>query len=175
VQLGNQTATTDATGTFEMVAPTSPGLVFRVTGQTPGATVNTLAPVTQAMLANAMTTGTLVVPSARSTTLDALAANNAVAVNTGAGQLFLNAANANGTGVAEIEAAADQSSAQLLYEDTATIWDGQSTGVFGAVWLPNLTVGSVALTLSRLGSNPLTVSNLPIQAGATTFVTTQFQ
>jgi hypothetical protein len=171
VTLGNQTAITAADGTFSMTAPTEPGLSFEVTSNTPGATVKSVAPVTPAMLA----TGSIVVPAVRSSTLETIAADNATTLDPASGQLFLNAASANGTGVAEIEAAASQSTAQLLYEDTATTWDGQSTGIHGAVWLTNATVGAVSMTLSKTGTNPLTVPNLPIEPGAVTFVTTDFE
>ena len=168
VTIGSQSAFTAADGTFALTIPNEPNLVAAVTGGPSGATVSSLVPMSA-------TSAPVVLPAVRPATLSTLADNNAVTLDPAAGQLFLNAVNANGTGIAEIEAAASQSTAQLLFEGTDVIWNGQSTGIHGAVWLTNAIAGDVSMTLSKTGSNPLTVSGLPIQPGAVTFVATQFQ
>jgi hypothetical protein len=167
VTIGGQSATTAADGTFALTIPNEPNLVAAVTGGPTGETVNSLVPLSGS-------SAPVVLPAVRPATLSMLADDNAVTLDPAAGQLFLNAINANGTGIADIEAAASQSTAQLLFEGPDIIWNGQSTGIHGAVWLTNATVGDVSMTLSKTGSNPLTVSGIPIQPGAVTFVATQF-
>jgi hypothetical protein len=168
VTIGNQTAVTAADGTFTMTIPSEPNLVATVTGGPAGDMVNSLVPL-------GATSAPVVLPAVRPSTLTTIADSNAVTLDPAAGQLFLNAVAANGTGISDIEAAASQSTDQLLFEGTDVLWNGQSTGIHGAVWLANAIAGDVSMTLSKTGSNPLTVSGLPIQPGAVTFVTTQFQ
>jgi hypothetical protein len=167
VTLGGQSAVTAADGTFLMTIPSEPNLVATVTGGPSGDMVNSVVPLSAS-------SAPVVLPAVRPSTLSTLADTNAVTLDTAAGQLFMNAINANGTGIADIEAAASQSTAQLLFEGTDIMWNGQSTGVHGALWLSNAIAGDVSMTLSKTGSNPLTVSGIPIQPGAVTFVATQF-
>lgn len=162
VALGTKSATTLADGSFSIEAPVGSDLVWQVSG----ASIQTsIAPF------SAMSSIPVI------TTLDflQLESDHSVLEVVGQGSVLAHVVFADSPKVPVVMAKATASplGAYLpLYDGSvAGLWTQNFTGAFGAVWVPGLLAGTVALTIAAPGGATKTINGLPVVDRAITFAT----
>ncbi|MCX5744318.1 MAG: hypothetical protein NT062_17650 [Proteobacteria bacterium] len=161
VTLGTATATTTADGSFTMTLPTGSNLVWRVTGP---AIVPSVMPYSAA----------LTIPAISQARFLDFTLDNGVTFDPGEGAAFVRILRA-GAPVVGATVAIDPASASAVFYDgsSARTWDQDVTGAYGVAWIPDAipTTSAIAVTLALAATT--TISSVPIEEQAITFVTVE--
>lgn len=162
VALGTKSATTAANGAFAIEAPVATSLLWTVSGDF---VQTSIAPFS----------ATPSIPVIATTDYRALEDEYGVLDVTGQGTVVahLLTATAPKAAVAMATAATSPTGASIPFYDgkTARLWTQFSTGTYGAVWIPGLPAGTVALTVLPAGGVAQTVNAVPVIDHAITFIT----
>lgn len=164
VRLGAKSATTAANGSFAIEVPAASNVVWNVSG----ANIQTsIAPFS----------ATLSIPAIATVDYRALEDEYGLLEVGGQGAIVahLVTATAPKTAVAMATAATSPTGAYVPFYDgkAARLWTQFSTGTHGAVWIPGLPAGTVALTVLPAGGVAQTINAVPVVDQAITFITAE--
>lgn len=164
VALGTMSTTTSANGAFSIAAPLASNLVWQVSG----AGIRTsIAPFS----ANAL------LPVIATVNYQELQADNGVLEVAGQGAILAHVVSSSAPHAPVAMATATTSpigAYPALYDGkVARLWTQNSTGAHGAIWIPGLAAGTIALTVAPPVGVVQTVTGLPVVDGAITFVTAE--
>lgn len=161
VALGTSTATTIDSGEFSIAVPAASSVVWRVTGDS---VQPSLAPF------SAVTT----IPVIKAADYQNLEGEHGVLEVAGEGAILVHVV-AGGTPVeGAIATTTPIGTYAALYDGAAArLWTQNSTGGFGAIWIPGLPSGSVSLEVTPPGGNPQVFAGIPVAEASLTFVTVE--
>ncbi len=155
VTLGTQTAMTAADGSFTIPAPSGSTLVWRVNG--PGV-------VPSRMAFSAVPR----IPVLPKTVYDNLTLSNGVILNAGQGTVVARVISQGAAVTGATGTIVNASYAAFYDGNSATVWNQNSTGVQGMIWVPGVAAGTASLSVDVAG----TISTVPtaVDDGGITFV-----
>ena len=157
VTLGAATATTGDDGTFTII-PSGSGLVWHVTGSN---IVKSVMPYTA---------GSAQVPAMTTTMYTNVEADTGAIIQVSQGSIFARIVMA---GVPLVGATASATGQNLnTYYDGTTVsaWRTTSTGAFGTAFLPGISIGTATVAVVPSGGTTKTLTGIPIEDQALTFL-----
>jgi len=160
VTLGTSVATTADDGTFAIAQPASSTVIWDITGST---ILESIAPFA----------AQAVIPAMPIDLYGQLEGDNGVVPQAGQGAVMVRVVS----GGVPLAGAAVTVSPPTVYGtfydgSTPATWTMVQTGAFGAAWMPGITTGAAAITVTPpQGGTPVTISNIPIGEAALTFLT----
>jgi hypothetical protein len=158
VTLGDESAVTAADGSFTIVAPAGANLSWTVTGAS-------------VVTSRAELSASREIPAILTDDYATLLLANGVVLSAGQGSLVTHVIDAAAPVVGATATASPVAQFATLYDGgSATIWDQDATGSFGAIWNTGLAVGSTTLTITPSGGTPVATDHT-IADGAITFTT----
>ncbi|MBA3817876.1 MAG: hypothetical protein H0X17_03220 [Deltaproteobacteria bacterium] len=158
VTVGDRTASTSETGAFAVLPPTGTGLVWRVTGADIVPSIMELG-------------ATPVIPAIRSDAYLDLQSSNGVILQQGQGSIVLRVTRGGAPLPGAIVVASPTPQYATFYDgENATVWDEDATGVAGLAWLPGVSTGTAAITITP-PSGAAVAEVLPVEDQAITYAT----
>ncbi len=160
VTLGTQMATTAADGSFAMTAPTGTGLVWHVTGTAIQTSVRPYA------------AGDTQIPAMTTTMYTTVAADTGDFAVGGDGTIFI-AVDKAGASLAGATASSSPTATYLTFYDGSTIhnWQTTSTGPFGTALIGGQPAGTATVAVVPPSAATISVTGVPVEDGALTFLT----
>ncbi len=155
VTLGAQTAVTAADGTFTMPVPSGTMLTWRVTGAA-------IVPVRMVFSAVPQ------IPAVTHALYDQLLLENGVLINAGQGSVVARVVH-QGMGVAGATGTIATSNESFYDGNSSTLWNQNSTGPQGVIWIPAAAAGAANLRLDVGGT--ITTVPVVVDDGGITFTT----
>jgi hypothetical protein len=157
VTLGTASATTAIDGTFTMDRPASTDVAWNVSGT--GIVPSVMAYVE----------GTKI-PAIRTDIYDDMVVAMQATVSSATGAIIVRLAKSSSL-VSGAVVTSSPSPDSLVYYDGPSIteWDLDSTGPFGVAWISSIAPGTGTLSIDT-GATPTNVADIPLVAGAITFV-----
>jgi hypothetical protein len=169
VRLGDQIATTDASGSFELAAPATTG---SGTGSSPAMLGVTGAGVVPTQLALPTTSGTTTIPLLKADLFAQMMAANGVTLSSGSGSILGTVARGGlpVTG-ATVSSTPSPAFGPLFDGSTPTSWTLDGTGARGVWWIPGVAAGPTQLTFRDLAtSSETTVDGVQVINGGITIM-----